>query len=87
MDKSRKGKILVGCTVAGVLLLVALICVIIYQLVSIATVKERIADYERQIEYYESVIENSENDLEYYKSKAYLDQMARSYNWAYPEDK
>lgn len=78
---------MVGCTVAGVLLLVALICVIIYQLVSIATVKERIADYERQIEYYESVIENSENDLEYYKSKAYLDQMARSYNWAYPEDK
>jgi len=78
---------LVGCTVAGVLLLVVLVCVIIYQLVSMATVKERIADYQRQIEYYESVIENSENDLEYYKSKAYLDQMARSYNWAYPEDK
>lgn len=87
MDKAKKGRLLVAGTVAGVLLLVCLLCVIIYQLASMANVKERIADYESQIEYYQSVIDNSESDLEYYKSQAYLDQMARSYHWAYPEDK
>jgi len=87
MEKTKKGKILVGCTVAGVLLLVALACIIVYQLVSIARTKERIADYQNQIAYYENLIENSENDLKYYRDKVYLDQMARAYNWAYPEDK
>lgn len=87
MEKTKAGRLLVAGTVAGILLLVVLIAIIIYQFVSMANIKSRIADYQSQIEYYKSVIENSERDLEYYRSEAYLDQMSRSYNWAYPEDK
>lgn len=87
MNKSKKGRILVGSTVAGVLLLVALVCIIVYQLVSKAQKEQRIEDLKAQIEYYNSRIESAQDDLEYYQSSAYLDQMSRAYGWAYPEDK
>lgn len=87
MNKSKKGRILVGCTVAGVLLLVGLVCIIVYQLVSKAQKEQRIADLKAQIEYYNSRIESAQDDLIYYQDQAYLDQMARAYGWAYPEDK
>ncbi len=84
-DKGRK--LIIAGTVASVLLVFFLLCVIIYQFIAISVAKERIAEYKESIEYYENVINRAEYDLEYYKSEYYLDQAARAYGYIYPEDR
>lgn len=87
MTDEKKKNLVISLTTVGVLFVTFLLGVIVYQFISIHVVKKRIQEYQEQIVYYQSVIEQSAYDLEYYRSEYYLEQMARAYGYIYPEDK
>lgn len=87
MNKEREKKLVMACTIAGVLLVFFLFCVIIYQIVTINVTKKRINNYQQKIEEYQNVIDKAQKDLDWYKSDIYLDFAAREYGYVYPEDK
>ena len=58
LTEEKVRKIVTGATVAGVLLIVFLVAILIVQFVQIGVVNRRRAEYDRQIEQYEALIES-----------------------------
>ncbi len=87
-NKQEKAKrIIVGGTVAGVLLIMFLIITIVIQAAQIfikQAERDRLQnEYEMLVQQYE----NAKDDLEYYSSDFYLEQLAYEYGYRYPSDK
>jgi len=87
MSGERTVKIVKAVTVVCVIVGFLLALVAVYQCISIYNLKKRIKAYNEALEEYERLLEESENDLDYYRSSYYLEQLARSYGYSYPEDK
>ncbi len=86
-QQEKAKRIIVGGTVAGVLLIMFLVITIIIQgaQIFIKQAERDRLDKEYQIllqQYYDK-----KNDLEYYSSDFYLEQLAYEYGYRYPSDK
>ncbi len=76
MEENKKKRIVIGATVAAVLLFVFLLVFWIGQMISIGVKNDRIADLKEQIAKYEQLIEEQSSDLDVYRSQAWLEQAA-----------
>ncbi len=76
MEENKKKRIVIGATVAAVLLFVFLLVFWIGQMISIGVKNDRIADLKEQIATYEQMIEEQSSDLDVYRSQAWLEQAA-----------
>lgn len=77
MKEEKFKKIVIGATVAAVVLFVFLLVFWISQLISISVKNRRIEELKAEIARYEQIIETSENDLEIYYSELWLEMAAR----------
>lgn len=77
MQDEKFKKIVIGATVAAVLLLAFLLIFLVYQLVSISVRKNREAELTAQLEACLAYIESAESDLEVYRGRVWLETIAR----------
>ena len=87
MKEEKFRKIISATTVAGVLLAVILVLVIVYQLISISVLKNKKQDLEEQIDYYNTVIDQTEDEIVKNSAYWYIEQKAREYGMMYEDDK
>ncbi len=86
MDEQKKNRIAAAVTVNVIILIVILAAVIIYQLVEIVVINARKQEIITEIEKYEKLIEQGENDLEYLQSEQYLLDLALKLGYYFPND-
>lgn len=80
-SEEKKRRIAVGATVGGVLLIVFLLTILIIQFVQIGVGNARKNRLDREIQEYERLIQEGEENLEWYKSGNGLYLTARKYGW------
>lgn len=68
MTQEKMRRIVTACVCAATVLLVFLLGFLVYQLVTINVLNDRIEDVTADIAYYEEKIEEGKDDLEYYQS-------------------
>lgn len=85
MTQEKANKIVAAVTVNAVLLVVILVAVVIYQLVVISVIEKKRSDLLRKIEYYNSLIESGQSDLEYLQSEQYLRDLALEYGYRFTD--
>lgn len=71
MTQDKMRKTVTAVVVAATMLLFILLCVLVYQWITIGVYNKRIAEAEEAIEYYTQQNAAAENDLEYYESDFY----------------
>ena len=71
MTQDKMRKTITAVVVAATMLLFILLCVLVYQWITIGVYNKRIAEAEAAIEYYTQQNAAAENDLEYYESDFY----------------
>ena len=86
MDEQKKNRLAAAVTVNVIILMVILVAVIIYQLVEIVGVNGRRQAIKSEIDHYEQLIKESENDLDYLKSEQYLLELALQLGYYFPKD-
>lgn len=85
MTQEKMRKTITACVCAATVLFVFLLCYLIYQWVSIANQNKRIDKIQAEIEYYESLNENAEKELDYYLSDFGKFEGALQLGFAYPK--
>ena len=83
MDQSKFRKIVIASTVTAVILLVTLLSVMVYQLVSIFTYKNAIAELEREIAAYEQMIDETGDTIETRSKRWWIEWRARELGYIY----
>lgn len=83
----KKRKIASSLCVVGSIVAVFLLVVVGYQALRIANLKKQKEEYTRLWREYQVILEEGENDLDYYHSEYYLRWLARTYGYTFPEDK
>ena len=78
MTQEKLKRVVTAAAVAGTLVVVCLLAVILYQVIKIVVLNNRIDKVEDSIEYYEKQLSENENNLE---------QAAREHGFIYPGDK
>lgn len=73
MQEEKFKKLVIGSTVAAVILLCFLLIFLIGQLISISSRKSREEELLRQIEEYEQYIETAKSDCEVYQGRIWLE--------------
>lgn len=68
MTQEKMRKVITACVCAATVLLVFLLGFLVYQLVTINVLNNRIEATKNDIAYYEEKIEEGKDDLEYYQS-------------------
>ena len=74
MTQEKMRKVITACVSAATVLLVTLLSYLIYQWVTMAVLDKRIDKLETEIAQLEQVVDEGEENLEYYQSKFYLEQ-------------
>ncbi len=87
MTQEKLKRVVTAAAVAGTLVIVCLLAVIIYQLIHMAVLNNRIKKTEDEIKYYQEQIDGNENLLDHYLSEYYLEQAAREHHFVKPGDK
>lgn len=87
MKEEKLKKIVTAITATGVLLAVILVSVIIYQLISLSLLKNKKDELTERMEYYNTVIETTQNEIEKNSAYWYIEQKAREYGMIYENDK
>ncbi|HIX47085.1 MAG TPA: hypothetical protein H9737_05280 [Candidatus Borkfalkia faecigallinarum] len=77
MKEEKFKRIVIGGTVAAVVLLVFLIVFMIYQLVSVSQKRSLEQELLEQIELYEQMAEDKAGDISIYKDRVWLEMAAR----------
>ena len=85
LTEEKVRKIVTGATVAGVLLIVFLVAILIVQFVQIGVVNRRRAEYDRQIEQHEALIESGAAQEELLQLEETLRSLAIENGWEMPE--
>lgn len=76
MKDEKFKKLVIGGTVAAVLLLVFLVVFLIYQITALCQRRERIEYLQGEIARYEQIIASTEDEIEKYQAKYWLEQRA-----------
>ena len=77
MQEEKFKKIVIGGTVAAVLLLAILLIFLVYQLIAISVQRNREAELREQLQACLEYIETAESDLEIYRGRLWLETIAR----------
>ncbi|HIR23414.1 MAG TPA: hypothetical protein IAB32_06490 [Candidatus Scatosoma pullicola] len=77
-------RVVTAAAVAGTVLIVCLLLVIVYQIVRIVVLNNRIDKVEEEIQTQQEIKEQHENDLEYYLSDWYLEEEAYKHHFIRP---
>lgn len=77
MKEEKFKKVVMGATVAAVLLLAVLLIFLVYQLIAISVRRNREAELTAQIEEYLAYIDQGQKDLKTYTSDVWLEILAR----------
>lgn len=83
MSEQKRNKIVAAVTVNVILLIVILASVVIYQIVQISIINRRKYEIEQEIKYYEQLIQQGGDNLEYWQSYQYLINKALEYGYVY----
>ena len=81
MTDEKRNRIIAAVTVNVILLIVILTAVVIYQLVTIVTVKSQCEDIKQQIEENEKKTSEDRQTLEYWQSQKGLEDLAYKYGF------
>ncbi len=81
ISEEKARRIAVGATVAGVLVVIFLVVIMIVQFVQIGVKRSRKERLDSEIEEYERLIEEGNEDLDWYKKGTGLYWFARSYGY------
>ncbi|MGN0823002.1 MAG: hypothetical protein ACI4NG_04445 [Candidatus Gallimonas sp.] len=84
-SEEKAKRIIAGATAAGVVLLVFLLAVMIYQFVRIGVMNSRKKALQEEIATLQRQIDEEEESLEYYSSEFYQMQLARQYGCTVPK--
>ena len=84
MTQEKLRRVVTAAAVAGTVLIVCLLLVIVYQIVRIVVLNNRIDKVEEEIRTQQEIKEQHENDLEYYLSDWYLDEDANKHHFIRP---
>lgn len=76
MKEEKFKKLVIGGTVAAVLLLVFLVVFLIYQITALSQRRERIEYLQGEIARYEQIIASTEDEIEKYQARYWLEQRA-----------
>lgn len=76
MKDEKFKKLVMGGTVAAVLLLVFLVVFLIYQITALSQRRERIEYLQGEIARYEQIIASTEDEIEKYQARYWLEQRA-----------
>ena len=76
MKDEKFKKLVIGGTVAAVLLLVFLVVFLIYQITALSQRRERIEYLQGEIARYEQIIASTEDEIEKYQARDWLEQRA-----------
>ncbi|HJB92474.1 MAG TPA: hypothetical protein H9708_00800 [Candidatus Borkfalkia stercoripullorum] len=76
MKDEKFKKLVIGGTVAAVLLLVFLVVFLIYQITALSQRRERIEYLQGEIARYEQIIASTEDEIEKYQARYWLEQRA-----------
>lgn len=87
MTQEKLRRIVTAAAVAGTVLIACLLLVIVYQIVKIVVLNNRIDKIEQEIAAQEEINGQHEDDLEYYLSDLYLESEAYKYHFVYPNGK
>ncbi len=77
MKEEKFKRIVIGSTVTAVILLVFLVVFMVYQIISVSEKKNLEQELREQIALYQEIIATSEDDIEIYKSRMWLEMAAR----------
>lgn len=86
MTESKAKRLIVAVTAGAVLLLAVLVCVLIYQLISIGVERANAAELEKEIAYYEALIEEKGETLEARRQRWWIERRARELGYTYDGD-
>ena len=86
MQEKKFKKIVVGATVAAVILFVLLIVFLVGQLISISSQKKREQELLAQIEEYKQIIATAKNDIDMHNGRMWLEIAARELGMKSPGD-
>lgn len=84
MTQEKLRRVVTAAAVAGTVLIVCLLLVIVYQIVRIVVLNNRIDKVEEEIQTQQEIKEQHENDLEYYLSDWYLEEEAYKHHFIRP---
>lgn len=76
MNKAQKDKLVVSSTIAAVVLMFFLICVLVYQVCMISVYKKRERSLNAQISRLQNTIENTSDELEIWMSNEKIEEIA-----------
>lgn len=86
MKEEKLKRLITAFTVTGVLFVVMLISVIVYQLVNLTLLKNKKDKLESEIQQLETKIEDTKEQIEINSSYWYIEQKAREYGFVYEDD-
>ncbi len=86
MSEEKFKKIVVGATVAGVLLALFLVVILVIQFVQMGTKAARLQWENEEKTRLETELKKHEGDLEYYSSYQGLLRLAYQYGYIFPDD-
>ena len=86
MTETKVKKMIVATTVGAVLLLVILLSIMVYQMISIRTERNRIAHLKEQIEQYQVLISSGEETIEIRQMREWIEREARKLGYQYTID-
>ncbi len=86
MREEKFKKIVIGATVAAVILFVFLVVFLVGQLISISAQKNRERELLAKIEEYKQMIATAESDIEVYQGRIWLEIAARELGMKSPGD-
>ena len=87
MTEEKLKKTVVGMVVAGTVLVVLLLCVILYQFISMGVKQAQINSLHTQIQEYEEKKAELEDKLDIYETDKKKEDLARQHGYVYPDDK
>ena len=79
MTEEKRNRFVAAITVNVIILIAILTVVCIYQIVELVTLNHIEKDLKEKIEYYQTETEQTEKNLEYYKSEKGLEDIAHKY--------
>lgn len=86
-ENEKKKRIFVASVATGVVLLVVLLTIMLYQIISVCSKKRELDKLNTQIERLNKEKENAEDDISVWLTKWKLEREARKLGYYYPDEK
>lgn len=86
MKEEKLKRLITAAVATAVVLLILLICIMSYQLISIAGANSKKKKLERQIDELQQQIDDTEENIDLYSQYWFIEQKAREYGMTFGDD-